>query len=306
MTVGCPMDIEVSVDSTGSMGDNVDRAMAALPRTYELCAAMLPGYDPQLALGFFGDVCDEFVLNRPGIDEAVEVLDKWLKRAGISKSSEIRIRLAMEELLLRIYEHYDGEIVGELQTKRGLGTTRFIISYKEEAYNPISRREEQDDTVFPEIMARLGLQPEWSYKKGTNRILFRCPGRTIRMEALLVGAVLLAVLSGILAPGIPGGLRSGLLEYLYDPVSETFMDALNTFIGFMILFTILGGICSIGSVADFSRMGKRIIFRMIGLTFVETALCFALMLPFFNIGTGNAAGGVSLPLLRRAVKRLGR
>lgn len=233
----------------------------------------------------------ELVLNRPGIDEAVEVLDKWLKRAGISKSSEIRIRLAMEELLLRIYEHYDGEIVGELQTKRGLGTTRFIISYKEEAYNPISRREEQDDTVFPEIMARLGLQPEWSYKKGTNRILFRCPGRTIRMEALLVGAVLLAVLSGILAPGIPGGLRSGLLEYLYDPVSETFMDALNTFIGFMILFTILGGICSIGSVADFSRMGKRIIFRMIGLTFVETALCFALMLPFFNIGTGNAAGG---------------
>lgn len=69
----------------------------------------------------------EFVLNRPGIDEAVEVLDKWLKRAGISKSTEIRIRLAMEELLLRIYEHYDGEIVGELQTKRGLGTTRFII-----------------------------------------------------------------------------------------------------------------------------------------------------------------------------------
>ena len=216
----------------------------------------------------------EFVLNRPGIDEAVEVLDKWLKRAGISKSSEIRIRLAMEELLLRIYEHYDGEIVGELQTKRGLGTTRFIISYKEEAYNPISRREEQDDTVFPEIMARLGLQPEWSYKKGTNRILFRCPGRTIRMEALLVGAVLLAVLSGILAPGIPGGLRSGLLEYLYDPVSETFMDALNTFIGFMILFTILGGICSIGSVADFSRMGKRIIFRMIGLTFVGNCALF--------------------------------
>ena len=61
VTVGCPMDIEVSVDSTGSMGDNVDRAMAALPRTYELCAAMLPGYDPQLALGFFGDVSDNFV-----------------------------------------------------------------------------------------------------------------------------------------------------------------------------------------------------------------------------------------------------
>ena len=78
VTVGCPMDIEVSVDSTGSMGDNVDRAMAALPRTYELCAAMLPGYDPQLALGFFGDVCDEFVLNRPQFEMEADKIVGYL------------------------------------------------------------------------------------------------------------------------------------------------------------------------------------------------------------------------------------
>ncbi len=78
VTVGCPMDIEVSVDSTGSMGDNVDRAMAALPRTYELCAAMLPGYDPQLALGFFGDVSDNFVLNRPQFEMEADKIVGYL------------------------------------------------------------------------------------------------------------------------------------------------------------------------------------------------------------------------------------
>ena len=78
VTVGCPMDIEVSVDSTGSMGDNVDRAMSALPRTYELCSAMLPGYDPQLALGFFGDVCDDFVLNRPQFEMEADKIVGYL------------------------------------------------------------------------------------------------------------------------------------------------------------------------------------------------------------------------------------
>lgn len=78
VTVGCPMDIETSVDSTGSMGDNVDRAMAALPRTYELCSAMLPGYDPQLALGFFGDVCDDFVLNRPQFEMEADKIVGYL------------------------------------------------------------------------------------------------------------------------------------------------------------------------------------------------------------------------------------
>lgn len=233
----------------------------------------------------------EYILDRPGIDAIAEEVQKWLKRAGVSKNSGVRIRLTMEELLLRIYGHYEGGIKGTLLIKRGVGASRLIFSYEGEEYNPISQSEEQDDTFFPGMMARLGLQPEWTYKRGTNKLLFRVPGRTVRMEVKLVAAVLLAVLSGILAPAIPGGLRSGLLEYLYDPVSETFMDALNTFIGFMILFTILGGICSIGSVADFSRMGKRIIFRMIGLTFAEIALCFVLMLPFFNIGAGGAAGG---------------
>ena len=78
VTVGCPMDIEVSVDSTGSMGDNVDRAMKALPRTYELCAAMLLGYDPQLALGFFGDVTDKFVLNRPQFEMEADKIVNYL------------------------------------------------------------------------------------------------------------------------------------------------------------------------------------------------------------------------------------
>lgn len=65
MTVGTPVSIEGILDTTSSMGNNVDIALRVLPDTYEMCEAVLPGYDIQMATGIFGDIDDRFVLCRP-------------------------------------------------------------------------------------------------------------------------------------------------------------------------------------------------------------------------------------------------
>ena len=78
VTVGCPMDIESICDTTGSMGGNVDVAMRVLPDTYDLISKMLPGYDPQLALGIFGDVSDRWVLQRPQFEMTSDKLVSYL------------------------------------------------------------------------------------------------------------------------------------------------------------------------------------------------------------------------------------
>lgn len=53
--VGCPMDISILGDTTGSMGGNVDALMLLFPDTYTWAAEMLPEYDVQVQLGIFGD-----------------------------------------------------------------------------------------------------------------------------------------------------------------------------------------------------------------------------------------------------------
>ena len=78
-TIGCPMDIEVSCDTTGSMGGEVDTEMAVLPDLYEAVANVLPGYDPQLCLGIFGDVSDRFVLCRPQFEMEAAKIVNYLK-----------------------------------------------------------------------------------------------------------------------------------------------------------------------------------------------------------------------------------
>ena len=78
LTVGTPVPIETRVDTTGSMGGNVDVAFRVLPRMYELCCEVLPGYDLQIATGIFGDVCDRFVLCRPQFEMTAEKIVEQL------------------------------------------------------------------------------------------------------------------------------------------------------------------------------------------------------------------------------------
>lgn len=65
LTIGCSMPVETRLDTTGSMGGNVDIAIKALPDAYELCSSVLPGYDLHMLIGIFGDIQDRFPLCRP-------------------------------------------------------------------------------------------------------------------------------------------------------------------------------------------------------------------------------------------------
>lgn len=65
LTVGTPVPVETRVDTTGSMGGNVDITLRVMPNSYELISGVLPGCDLQIATGIFGDVRDRFVLCRP-------------------------------------------------------------------------------------------------------------------------------------------------------------------------------------------------------------------------------------------------
>ena len=63
LTRGMPMAEETLLDTTGSMGNNVDLAFAALLHTYEMMTAgkhpVLGRYDPQIATANFNDVDDQ-------------------------------------------------------------------------------------------------------------------------------------------------------------------------------------------------------------------------------------------------------
>lgn len=65
LLVGTPIPVEVRLDTTGSMGGNVDIALEKLPDLYDLLKEKtLARYDLQIAMGVFNDVEDSIVLCR--------------------------------------------------------------------------------------------------------------------------------------------------------------------------------------------------------------------------------------------------
>lgn len=78
VTVGAPMAVETICDTTGSMGHNVDVMMKNLPDTYGLLKEVLPEFDVQLAAGIFGDVRDNFILQRPQFEMTAEKIVDYL------------------------------------------------------------------------------------------------------------------------------------------------------------------------------------------------------------------------------------
>jgi hypothetical protein len=79
MLIGCPLPIETRVDTTGSMGGNVDVAMKVLPEAFASWSEVAGGYDIHCATGIFGDVyADQFVLCRPQFEMRAEKIVEQL------------------------------------------------------------------------------------------------------------------------------------------------------------------------------------------------------------------------------------
>ena len=88
VTVGCPIDIELSCDTTGSMGGEVDTEMKVLPDLYDAIAKVLPGYDPQLCLGIFGDLGDRIALCRPQFEMTADKIVEYLKEMAPQRQGQ--------------------------------------------------------------------------------------------------------------------------------------------------------------------------------------------------------------------------
>lgn len=76
LVMGVAMLIELRFDTTGSMGDNVEKAFNSLLRSYDLLRKVLNRYDLQIINSIFGDVVDNYILCRSQAEMAEKIADQ--------------------------------------------------------------------------------------------------------------------------------------------------------------------------------------------------------------------------------------
>ena len=235
----------------------------------------------------------DYLLDRASVDDISAKIDEYLEQAKLKHENSLNMRLTMEGLLLMICEHYERGPEGKLFIGKRFGSIHIRFRYKGERFDPTPSETAAEDEWMQIMLSNLGSAPTWSYRNGVNEISLRRRHQTISSELLLVIAVVLAALLGMAGNTLPGSVKQFLTDCMLNPISDVFMNVLNTFVGIMIFLSVVTGICSIGNISSFNKMGKYVISRFIGLTFLGTGIGVICMRPFFSLSGGEPAKGES-------------
>ncbi len=225
-----------------------------------------------------------FILSSEAIDQLSESVAEFLENLKIERKNALRMRLALEEVLLYWLKVFpDGKECAFVCSSR-FGRPYIMLSVKGSRENPF---EAVDDDLGmndnKNMFTALGLAPVYNYSSGVNQIVLWPPKARRSAIANLLLAVVLAVVTGMVSHFLPDWLNNIIVHGILDPAFKTFMGMLTAIAGPMVFLSVTWGIYSIGDMATFGRIGKKMIGRFVAFTFVYLLIGLGVMLPFVPV-----------------------
>ena len=215
---------------------------------------------------------NEYILNASSIDRIAEQTETFLYRIWIERANLLRIRLSIEEALLRWQERF-----GEDAKVLFITGSRWRIPFLElrmegEGCDPLANENDDLGAWSETLLSSIGLSPRYSYQKGVNvlHLRLRPPRRNPAINLLVSLAVGLIVgVSGVV--GLPESTRTFLIRTTLDPIQNVFFRILNSASGPVIFCTVLMTICGVGTMAVRRRWGRKLFLRFLLISLFLTA-----------------------------------
>ena len=231
-------------------------------------------------------------LTNKNIDEVVEKIQKFFEPINIPKNDKIKIKVLLEESLLRFQEKFGEDCNFKFITRKWLGTPKILIKIKGKPYNPID--DDGDEQIFPENVMKNLLNYEkaeiiYRYENGYNEILAFLP-RKIKKLKIPGGSITISILLAIFSAFIVREFFSPqtqniLVNEILNPILKTLFGALVAVNIPLIFISIVASICNIEDVSMLNDVGTKILKRffamMIFITFLSIFIC-NLFFPVIN------------------------
>ncbi|MBQ1418842.1 MAG: hypothetical protein IIY95_05475, partial [Firmicutes bacterium] len=113
-----------------------------------------------------------YLLDRRGVDRISEDIWEFLQTLSLENRNRIRIRLAMEDTLLRICEHFGGKISCTVYMDSRMRRDYITIEYEGDRFNPTTL-DTGEDEFSRRLMVDMGFAPVWSRRGTKNRVTLR-------------------------------------------------------------------------------------------------------------------------------------
>lgn len=236
---------------------------------------------------------EKYALTGEGIALAVNAIEEFLEKHKAFRRQTVSIRLTAEETLLKYMESAKAPQEFELSLVKLFGELKVIIRLRGESFDPFSDIPD-DEALLRQTLANIGQAPTYSFRHGANVIAFAAESQK---KLSSIGQILLAVALGLLfgfpARFLPGSAASTVYGDFLSPVLTAIMGFITTLSLFLIFFSVASGICNMGDIGTFRKVGKRIAAHSARLHLPCLLLAVGCSLLMFSVG-GEEGGGIDL------------
>ena len=236
----------------------------------------------------------EYELNANAVDEISGSISEFLTDEAVERLNVLRIRLVMEELLLRVMDMHTEPFRVRFGLGKQFGKPLVSLKYGGDAFDPTAAGSENWND---RILVSAGLSPSWTYRRNVNTLSLRLTESDGygKLFFILIAAVAAAIL-GAAGHFLPQALKAGIDEVLLSPLMSGFLGLLNTFAGVMIAFTICSGVLGVGDSAALGKIGKGLLLRLFVISLIVSAFALGFAAVFLDLNFTTAGSGGSSQL----------
>lgn len=232
-------------------------------------------------------------LSNENIASCVEETGSYYKRHKIDKKTVLKNKLAVEDILLDLQNHFGASAAYSISSFRRLGMHHTIISVKGPSFNPLDLSDDEDESSFNNLMARMGLAPSYKYEHGRNIIDIKTERHKWSTVSVLLVTLAASLLLGLAAKRHPSAFATYLEEHIISPIADSFSGFLGAISGPVIFFTIISAIINIGDLSSIKQFGSQVLKKI----FIFSLATFILgIIPLLAITAVTTTGAEASPL----------
>lgn len=233
-----------------------------------------------------------FKLNGKNIDTFSKGIQDVLLALKLEKRNMLSIQISMEEILLRWRDELGEDAEVEYSVNPRFGKVYINLSIKGRECNPLEVESELNNWTG-DFLANLGLMPSYYYKNNQNVISIALNKPHINPIIIYVLAILISLGVGFLGLLIPADTRQIAVEQVLNPIYNAFLGMLKAIAIPMVFLGISGGIYAMGDASVFGKIGKKMIMRFLGFSFLITAVCGLAMCFVFKLNYAHSSADIS-------------
>lgn len=224
-----------------------------------------------------------FTLDNLKIVDALKEIESWLEKHSVEHKIIVQLMLSVEELLLRWQDHFGVDKNFTLIFGYRFKQPYIALHLEGEEWNPMLQSDEEVDWS-KRILTGLGLAPEYTYRNGVNKLFIRV---TKKKKSSMV-AILIAVAAAVLC-GICGNVFLSenttviIAEYLISPVRVVLLNLISAVAVPMVFLSVVLGICEVGNVSEFGKLGNRLMLRYVRNTAVLSVVFAVIVFSMFSL-----------------------